>query len=131
MGAGNTRWLAWASAAFAGLQILLVALAFLRLIGSNTVELRGTARLLSTRFRAHFLIRGALLVTGGMALPLIGAEPAAAADKIVAVFHDQALRGRLPEAAAQAVQRWQAVFDRRVQAAFGRLAQRRPLTEVT
>lgn len=75
VGAGNTRWLAWASAAFAGVQILLVALAFLRLIGSNTVELRGTARLLSTRFRAHFLIRGALLVTGGMALPLVGGGP--------------------------------------------------------
>ena len=83
VGAGNTRWLAWAAAGFAALQILLVASSFLRLIASDTIELRGTARLLSTRFRSHVLIRGALLVAGGMALPLVGGGVVMAVTAIV------------------------------------------------
>jgi len=77
---GHPRELSWLAAAFAAVQVLLVAIGFLRLIASNTIELKGTARLLSTRFKLHFLARGVLLVGAGM-LPLIttGMLPAAAA----------------------------------------------------
>jgi Fe-S-cluster-containing dehydrogenase component/DMSO reductase anchor subunit len=68
--AGHTRWLTASASSFAALQVLLVGVSVLRMIALNTIELRGTARLLSTRFRVHLLVRGALLV-GGIALPLI------------------------------------------------------------
>ena len=71
-GAGTPEGLALAAAAFAMTQVLLLAVGFLGMIGSNSVELRGTARLLSTRLAPHFLLRGALLVIGGVVLPLAG-----------------------------------------------------------
>ena len=69
-GAGNIRALTYAAAAFGAAQVLLLAVGFLRMIGSNSIELRGTARLLSTRLASQFLTRGALLVVGGIILPL-------------------------------------------------------------
>ena len=71
VGAGQTRWLAVAAAAMAGGQFLLLALRFLRCIASDSVELRGTARLLSTVLRRTLLLRGALLAVGAVALPLV------------------------------------------------------------
>jgi DMSO reductase anchor subunit len=71
VGAGQTRWLAVAAAAMAGGQFLLLALRFLRCIASDSIELRGTARLLSTVLRRTLLIRGALLAAGAVALPLL------------------------------------------------------------
>ena len=41
------------------------------MIASGDVELQGTARLLSTTFRAHFIARGVLLALGGVVLPLV------------------------------------------------------------
>jgi DMSO reductase anchor subunit len=80
VGAGQTRWLAIATAVMAGGQFLLLALRFLRCIASDSVELRGTARLLSTVLRRTLLVRGALLAVGAVALPLFvggwGAAPA-------------------------------------------------------
>jgi DMSO reductase anchor subunit len=70
-GAGDTRSLAIAAAAFGATQVLLVVIGFLRMIGSHGVELRGTARLLSTRLAPHFVIRGVLLASGGVVLPLL------------------------------------------------------------
>jgi hypothetical protein len=55
----------------AGSQFLLLALRFLRCIASDSVELRGTARLLSTVLRRTFLLRGALLALGAVGLPLL------------------------------------------------------------
>jgi formate dehydrogenase iron-sulfur subunit len=60
-----------ATAAMAGGQFLLLALRFLRCIASDSIELRGTARLLSTVLRRTLLVRGALLAAGAVALPLL------------------------------------------------------------
>ncbi|MEO7192442.1 MAG: DmsC/YnfH family molybdoenzyme membrane anchor subunit [Vicinamibacterales bacterium] len=54
----------------ATLQGVLIVWGVLRLIASDSIELRGTARLLSTTLAKIFLIRGALLVVGGGILPL-------------------------------------------------------------
>ena len=70
-GAGDARWLASAAVVMAGVQLLVIAAGFLRVIASERVELRGTARLLSTVLASRFLARVALLVIGGIALPLI------------------------------------------------------------
>jgi DMSO reductase anchor subunit len=71
VGAGNLFWLAAAAAGAGALQVLLVAGSFLRMIASNSIELKGTARLLSTRYAALFMLRGGLLLGGGIALPLM------------------------------------------------------------
>jgi len=71
VGAGQTRWLAVGAAAMAGGQFLLLALRFLRCIASDSVELRGTARLLSTVLRPALLARGGLLAFGAVVLPLL------------------------------------------------------------
>jgi len=78
VGAGPTRWLAAAAAAMGGGQLLLLAMRFLRCIASDSIELRGTARLLSTVLRRTLLLRGALLAAGAVAVPLLfGASTAA------------------------------------------------------
>jgi Fe-S-cluster-containing dehydrogenase component/DMSO reductase anchor subunit len=75
VGVGNPRGLAVASALLAGAQIITLALRFFRLSASETVELRASATLLSTRFATHLLTRGALLAMGAMALPLFSTTP--------------------------------------------------------
>jgi DMSO reductase anchor subunit len=71
IGAGETRWLAPAAAAMGVAIAVVLALRFLRLIASENLELKGTARLLSTVLRRHFVMRGALLAVGGVVLPLL------------------------------------------------------------
>jgi hypothetical protein len=67
-------------------QLLLVAVRFLRLIASDAVELRGTARLLSTTLRVPFIARGALLALGGVVLPLaVSSGPSVWAALVVAL----------------------------------------------
>ena len=70
-GAGTPRWLAIGAAAMAGAQFALVALRWLRCMASDSLELNGTARLLSTVLARHVLWRGLLLATGAIALPLV------------------------------------------------------------
>jgi formate dehydrogenase iron-sulfur subunit len=70
-GASDAWWLSSAAAAMAGAQLLLVALRFLRLTAADGIELKGTARLLSTVLQSHFMARGALLALGGIVLPLV------------------------------------------------------------
>jgi DMSO reductase anchor subunit len=41
-------------------------------MAADRIELRGTARLLSTTLRRPFIARGVLLVAGGCLLPLVG-----------------------------------------------------------
>jgi DMSO reductase iron-sulfur subunit len=71
VGVGDPKWLAIASASMAGAQFVLLAVRFLRCIASDSLELKGTARLLSTVFARHLVIRGALLATGAIVLPLL------------------------------------------------------------
>jgi formate dehydrogenase iron-sulfur subunit len=77
IGAGDVRWLAIAAAAMAGAQFVLLALRFFRCIASDSLELKGTARLLSTVLARHLVTRGALLALGAVALPLAVAAPGA------------------------------------------------------
>jgi hypothetical protein len=53
---------------------VVLALRFLRLIASENLELKGTARLLSTVLRRHLVMRGALLAVGGVVMPLLVAS---------------------------------------------------------
>ena len=87
VGAGQTRWLAVAAAVMAAGQFLLLALRFLRCIASDSLELKGTARLLSTVLRNTLLVRGALLALGAVVLPLLigGSGHAPAAVMLVAL----------------------------------------------
>jgi formate dehydrogenase iron-sulfur subunit len=71
LGVGDRHWLAVAAAAMAGTQLVTEALRFVRLIAAGSIELQGTARLLSTTFRPHLIARGVLLAIGGIVLPLV------------------------------------------------------------
>ena len=71
LGVGDQKWLAVASASMAGAQFVLLAVRFLRCIASDSLELKGTARLLSTVFAKHLVARGILLAAGAMVLPLL------------------------------------------------------------
>ena len=71
VGASNATGLALGAATMAGAQLLLVALRFVRLVATDSVELKGTARLLSTTFKYPFVAHGLLLGAGGVALPLV------------------------------------------------------------
>jgi len=70
VGASRASWVVYAAAALGGAQLLLLAVRVLRLVAADRIELRGTARLLSTTLRPLFLARVALLGLGGVALPL-------------------------------------------------------------
>jgi len=84
IGAGDPRVLRFAVAGAASLQALLIAVGFLRLIASDQIELRGTARLLSTVLAPQFIVRGLLLLIAGVALPL--ASPSGTSLAIAAVL---------------------------------------------
>jgi len=72
---------------------LLVAVSFLRAVASDRVELRGTARLLSTELAKVFVLRGTLLVVGGVVLPLATTGPLwSAAALVVALTGEIAAR---------------------------------------
>jgi formate dehydrogenase iron-sulfur subunit len=75
IGVGDSTWLRNATVLAASAQLLLVAISFLRSVASDRVELRGTARLLSTKLAVPFVGRGVLLVLGGLVLPLLSAGP--------------------------------------------------------
>jgi DMSO reductase anchor subunit len=67
---GATKWLAIGAASMAVAQAAVFALRFLRAVASDSLELKGTARLLSTVLASRLLLRGLLLATGAIALPL-------------------------------------------------------------
>jgi hypothetical protein len=60
----------------AGVQLIVLALRFFRCIASDQLELRGTARLLSTVLARPVLTRAALVALGAILLPLVAASPA-------------------------------------------------------
>lgn len=68
-GAGR-EWLTRAAIGGATAQLLTVALSFLWLSRSEVLELRSSALLLSGRLKTFFLLRLALLLGGGVVLPL-------------------------------------------------------------
>jgi DMSO reductase iron-sulfur subunit len=74
-GGGSLRWLAIGAATMASAQFVLLALRLFRCISSDSLELRGTARLLSTVLKGRLLLRGVLLALGAIALPLLAAGP--------------------------------------------------------
>jgi formate dehydrogenase iron-sulfur subunit len=71
IGVGDATWLGTVAAAIGVAQLVLLALRFLHLIAADSLELRGTARLLSTVLRRTFVARGALLVVGAVVMPLV------------------------------------------------------------
>ena len=75
VGGGSLRWLAIGAATMAGAQFVLLALRLFRCISSDSIELRGTARLLSTVLKGRLLLRGLLLAIGAVALPLLAVGP--------------------------------------------------------
>lgn len=73
VGAGRGRLLTLIGVMAASAQLLNQTLRFLWLTASDSFELHASARLLSTVLAKTFLLRGALLLVGGIALPLAGA----------------------------------------------------------
>ena len=71
VGAGEARWLAVVAAVMAAAQLTLFAARFFACNTSDNLALRGTARLLSSVLARLVLVRGALLVTGAIVLPLV------------------------------------------------------------
>jgi DMSO reductase anchor subunit len=70
VGIGDRRGLLLTVVVAAGAQILNQASKFALLNSSKSFELRASAQLLSTVFASRFLARGALLLLGGIILPL-------------------------------------------------------------
>ncbi|MGB6384425.1 MAG: DmsC/YnfH family molybdoenzyme membrane anchor subunit [Terriglobales bacterium] len=64
------RWLVAASVVAAAAQMLNQAVKFLRLTASENFEMQASAKLLSTTLKTKFLLRFALLIGGGIVLPL-------------------------------------------------------------
>jgi DMSO reductase iron-sulfur subunit len=71
VGAGDRRWLGIAAVIAACVQLGLFAAHFCALNASDDLARRGTARLLSSVLATRLVTRGALLVTGGIVLPLL------------------------------------------------------------
>ncbi len=69
--AGPNRWLAITAASMAGAQATVFALRFFRSVASDSLELKGTARLLSTVLAGRLVLRGILLAVGAIALPML------------------------------------------------------------
>jgi len=70
IGATQVRLIALVAVIAASAQLLNQMLRFLWLISSDAHELQASARLLSTTMARLFLLRGALLIGGGIVLPL-------------------------------------------------------------
>ncbi len=70
IGVAAGRWLVVATVAAASAQMLNHAVKFLRLTASESFEMQASAKLLSTTLKTKFLLRFALLIGGGIVLPL-------------------------------------------------------------
>ena len=71
IGAGDRNWLAPVAAGMGIALGVLLALRFLRLIAAESLELRGSARLLSTVLKSRLVARGSLLAVGAVMMPLL------------------------------------------------------------
>jgi DMSO reductase iron-sulfur subunit len=90
LGVGASRMLEPICIGAAAAQLLNQAVRSLRLIASDAFELQASARLLSTRLASRFLLRNALLIAGGIALPLLSSSRS-----ILAVAFATALSGEI------------------------------------
>jgi formate dehydrogenase iron-sulfur subunit len=70
IGLGARQWLIGAAVLAGGLQLLNLTVKFLWLVSSDVFELKASGRLLSAQLRSLLLLRSALLVVGGIVLPL-------------------------------------------------------------
>jgi formate dehydrogenase iron-sulfur subunit len=86
LGASDARGLGLAAATMAGAQLLFVALRFVRLVAGKSIELQGSARLLSTTLKPHFITRGVLLAVGGVALPLVATTATTATSTAITLW---------------------------------------------
>jgi DMSO reductase anchor subunit len=71
LGVGDRRWLIAAAVTAGAVQLLNLAVRFFWMTASDSFELQASARLLSTVLAYPFLTRGALLLLGGIVLPLL------------------------------------------------------------
>ena len=71
MGVASGPEVVWAAVAGGTAQLITQTLKFLWLSQSETFELHASAQLLSGRFRPQFLTRLAILIAGGIVLPLV------------------------------------------------------------
>ena len=83
---GSRRWLTMLIVSIASVQLLNLALKFVWLVSSDTFELKATGRLLSTQLRSLVMCRSALLVLGGIVLPLLSKSVIITAAALGAVF---------------------------------------------
>ena len=86
MQVGSRRWLTILIIIIASAQLLNLTLKFLWLVSSDAFELKATARLLSTQLRSPLMLRSALLVLGGIVLPLVSSSALTSAVALGAVF---------------------------------------------
>src|SRR4029077_9901988 len=86
MGLGAHRWLTLTIVAAAGTQLLNLALKFVWLASSDTLELKATARLLSMQLRSLLMMRSALLVLAGIVLQLYSTSASATAAALGLAF---------------------------------------------
>ena len=70
-GMADRHWLRIAIVVAAGCQLLNQAVKFSWLTASDSFELQASARLLSTALSSPFLWSGALLLIGGIVLPML------------------------------------------------------------
>ncbi len=75
LGVGDRRWLVSVAAAAAGGLLLNLAVKFFWMTASEAFELRASARLLSTVLAPLLVVRGFLLLLGGLLLPLAWSTP--------------------------------------------------------
>jgi DMSO reductase anchor subunit/ferredoxin len=88
---GTQPWLITAVVIAAGLQLLNLMVKFLWLVSSDSFELKATARLLSAQLRSLLLLRSALLVVGGLILPLRAHTAAGLAVALALAFFGEIL----------------------------------------
>jgi len=91
LGIGDRRWLTVAAVAAATAQLLNYAIKFFWLTASESFELHASAKLLSTMLAYPFLLSGALLVLGGIILPLFSATWVGACAALVTAFAGEIL----------------------------------------
>lgn len=75
LGVGDRRWMFAAAVAAAGARLLNQAIRFFWMTASDSFELQASARLLSTTLAFKFVLRSALLILGGIVLPLLWPTP--------------------------------------------------------
>lgn len=71
MNVSHAPWTMWTAVGGGALQLFVQTLRFLWLSHSEQFELRASARLLSGRLRAFFVLRLATLIVAGIVLPLV------------------------------------------------------------